>query len=108
MPAVNGVRQASGKSIFVSTREPHVRKKQASAAPSSPASARRTVWPVFRLSPVRLAALVAVRDWDGETMAIREFRGEFDLSEQRELSVGFGGEYAGGSFRRSETRLSGA
>ncbi|MFM7831092.1 MAG: hypothetical protein ACKPJD_04845 [Planctomycetaceae bacterium] len=29
---------------------------------------------------------------DGETMAIREFRGDFHLSEQRELSVGFGGE----------------
>jgi len=48
--------------------------------------------PVFRLSPVRPGALVAVRDWDGETTAIREFGGEFDLSEQRELSVGFGGE----------------
>ena len=45
--------------------------------------------------------------WDGETMAIREFRGDFHLSEQRQLSVGFGSESAGGSFRRSETRLSG-
>jgi len=40
-------------------------------------------------------------------MAIREFRGDFHLSEHRELSGGFGSEYAGGSFRRSETRLSG-
>jgi hypothetical protein len=40
-------------------------------------------------------------------MAIREFRGDFHLSEQRGLSVGFGSESAGGSFRRSETRLSG-
>ncbi|MFM7864615.1 MAG: hypothetical protein ACKPHU_10410, partial [Planctomycetaceae bacterium] len=45
--------------------------------------------------------------WDGETMAIHEFRGDFHLSEQRQLSVGFGSEQAGGSFRRSETRLSG-
>jgi hypothetical protein len=35
---------------------------------------------------------------DGETTAIREFRGDFHLSEQRELSVGFGSESAGGSF----------
>jgi hypothetical protein len=45
--------------------------------------------------------------WDGETTAIQEFRGDFHLSQQRELSVGFGSEYAGVSFRRSETRLSG-
>jgi hypothetical protein len=45
--------------------------------------------------------------WDGETMAIREFRGDFQLSDQRELSVRFGSEQAGGSFRRSETQLSG-
>jgi hypothetical protein len=47
------------------------------------------------------------RSWDGETTAIQEFRGDFHLSQQRELSVGFGSEYAGVSFRRSETRLSG-
>jgi hypothetical protein len=47
------------------------------------------------------------RGWDRKTMAIREFRGDFHPSEQRELSVGFGSEQAGGSFRRSETRLSG-
>jgi len=46
--------------------------------------------------------------WDGEMMATREFRGDFHLSVQRQLSVGFGSEQAGGSFRRSETRLSGA
>jgi hypothetical protein len=31
-------------------------------------------------------------DWDDETMALWEFRGDFHLSEQRELSVGFGSE----------------
>jgi len=30
--------------------------------------------------------------WAGETRAIREFGGDFHPGEQRELSVGFGGE----------------
>jgi hypothetical protein len=44
--------------------------------------------------------------WDGETKASWELRGVFSLMEQKDLSVKFGRENAGRSFRRSETRLS--
>jgi hypothetical protein len=30
--------------------------------------------------------------WDGEPVAIREFRGDFSLMEQKDANVGFGSE----------------
>ena len=49
-------------------------------------------WGVGSIRAGLVCGLAGASPWHGETMAIWEFRGVFDLTEQSCLSVGFGSE----------------